>query len=476
MTNTVRRMAKHSKAAVHRYLPDAFIFAVLLTIITYILAFLAVEPQSGTVTHARRLMIDGWYGGFWNLLAFAMQMTLILMTGYALAQTDAVDHLLTKIASAPSTERRAAALVPIVAAIASFIHWGLGLVIGAIFARKVAESMREIDFPLIVAGAYSGFLVFHGGLAGSIPLLMNTEGNFLIEAGIISETLPTSQTIFTPMNLILVGVLTFIFLPLMFYLMYPGSDEEKTTIDPREFDTATDGGEPVSATAPVQTELSFADKLERSNLIAYSIGIAGLFAVGLYYAIPMVQDGVMPWNNLNLNIVNFFFLFAGLTLHGSPMAYIESMKEAVENVWGIILQFPFYAGIMGLMGYAPEGSVNLATQIAMGMINVSPDGTLPAVAFLTGGIVNFFVPSGGGEWSVIGETIIRAAEASDTSVARASMATAWGDAWTNMLQPFWAIPLLAISGLSVRDIMGYCVMILIGSGLIIVVGVTFLPM
>ncbi len=469
-------MAKHSKAAVHRYLPDAFIFAVLLTIITYILAFLAVEPQSGTVTHARRLMIDGWYGGFWNLLAFAMQMTLILMTGYALAQTDAVDHLLTKIASAPSTERRAAALVPIVAAIASFIHWGLGLVIGAIFARKVAESMREIDFPLIVAGAYSGFLVFHGGLAGSIPLLMNTEGNFLIEAGIISETLPTSQTIFTPMNLILVGVLTFIFLPLMFYLMYPGSDEEKTTIDPREFDTATDGGEPVSATAPVQTELSFADKLERSNLIAYSIGIAGLFAVGLYYAIPMVQDGVMPWNNLNLNIVNFFFLFAGLTLHGSPMAYIESMKEAVENVWGIILQFPFYAGIMGLMGYAPEGSVNLATQIAMGMINVSPDGTLPAVAFLTGGIVNFFVPSGGGEWSVIGETIIRAAEASDTSVARASMATAWGDAWTNMLQPFWAIPLLAISGLSVRDIMGYCVMILIGSGLIIVVGVTFLPM
>lgn len=428
------------------------------------------------MTHAQNLLLEGWYGGFWNLLAFGMQMTLILMTGYALAQADAVDRLLTKIASAPSTERRAAALVPVVAAIASFIHWGLGLVVGAIFARKVAQSIRGIDFPLVVAGAYSGFLVFHGGLAGSIPLLMNTEGNFLIEAGVVNQMLPTSQTIFTPMNLILVGVITFIFLPLMFALMYPESEEEKTTIDPEELDVAPDGGEAAAAAAPIPAEMSFADKLERSSMIAYVIGFAGLLSVGIYYAIPLMQDGVMPWNNLNLNIVNFFFLFAGLILHRTPLAYIESMKEAVENVWGIILQFPFYAGIMGLMGYAPEGSVNLATQIAEGMIAVSPDGTLPAVAFLTGGLVNFFIPSGGGEWSVIGETIIKAAEASDTSVARASMATAWGDAWTNMLQPFWAIPLLAISGLSVRDIMGYCVMVLLGSGVIIILGVTFLPM
>lgn len=469
-------MAKHCKAGVNRYLPDAFIFAVLLTIITFVLAFIAVEPQSGRITHVQNLLLDGWYGGFWNLLAFGMQMTLILMTGYALAQADAVDRLLTKIASAPSTERRAAALVPVVAAIASFIHWGLGLVVGAIFARKIAQSIRGIDFPIIVAGAYSGFLVFHGGLAGSIPLLMNTEGNFLIEAGIVSQTLPTSQTIFTPMNLILVGVLTFVFLPLMFMLMYPENEEEKTPIDPEVLDVAPDGGEAAAASAPIPAEMSVADKLEQSSMIAYVIGFVGLVSVGIYYAIPMIQDGVMPWNNLNLNIVNFFFLFAGLVLHGSPLAYIEAMKEAVENVWGIILQFPFYAGIMGLMGYAPEGSVNLATQIAEGMIAISPDGTLPAVAFLTGGLVNFFVPSGGGEWSVIGETIIKAAEASDTSVARASMATAWGDAWTNMLQPFWAIPLLAISGLSVRDIMGYCVMILIGSGLIIILGVTYLPM
>ncbi len=184
----------------------------------------------------------------------------------------------------------------------------------------------------------------------------------------------------------------------------------------------------------------------------------------------------MPWNNLNLNIVNFTFLFLGITLHGTPSAYIGAMKEGVENVWGIILQFPFYAGIMGIMGYAPEGSTSLATQIAQGMVHLSPDGTLPVVAFLTAGIVNVFVPSGGGEWAVVGETLVKAAHSSGASVPRVAMAAAWGDAWTNMIQPFWAIPLLAISGLSVRDIMGYCVLVLIGSGLIIGAGLLFLPM
>lgn len=184
----------------------------------------------------------------------------------------------------------------------------------------------------------------------------------------------------------------------------------------------------------------------------------------------------MPWNNLNLNIVNFTFLFLGILLHGTPAAYIDAMKEAVENVWGIILQFPFYAGIMGIMSYAPEGSTSLATQIAQGMVQVSPEGTLPAVAFLTAGLVNVFVPSGGGEWAVVGETLVTAAQASGASVPRVAMAAAWGDAWTNMVQPFWAIPLLAISGLSVRDIMGYCVMVLLGSGLIVAVGITVLPM
>lgn len=476
MSNVVRELANYCKAGVNKYLPDAFIFAILLTIVTYILAFIAVQPQSGSVTHAQNLLLDGWYNGFWSLLSFGMQMVLILMTGYALAQADMVDRMLTRIAQIPATERQAAALVPMVAAIASFIHWGLGLVVGAIFARKIAKTHPHIDFPLIVAGAYSGFLVFHGGLAGSIPLLMNTDGNFLIEAGVVSGTLPTSQTIFTPMNLILVAVFTFVVLPVMFVLMYPSDDDEKVTIDPDEFEAATDGGKAAAISTTPATEMSLADRLERSKPIGYTIGVLGLITVGLFYLLPLIQDGVMPWNNLNLNIVNFLLLFVGLILYGSPVEYIEAMKEAVENVWGIILQFPFYAGIMGLMGYAPEGSVNLATQIAQGMITISPDGWLPAIAFLTGGIVNFFVPSGGGEWSVIGETIITAAEASDTSVARAAMATAWGDAWTNMLQPFWAIPLLAISGLSVRDIMGYCVMILIVSGVILLFGVTFLPM
>ncbi|WP_435335074.1 short-chain fatty acid transporter [Haloarchaeobius sp. TZWWS8] len=494
MSNIVRRMAEGSTKLVERYLPDAFLFAILLTFVAYGLAFAFVEPGGGSlglgltflepiepyIVHAVDILRVGWYGGFWALLSFAMQMTLILMTGYALAQTDLVDGILSWVAELPSSERGAAAMVPLVAAIASFVHWGLGLVVGALLARKVAKQIRGIDFPIIVAGAYSGFVVWHGGLAGSIPLLLNTtadKGNFLLASGTLSSTIPTGETIFTVANLALFVVVGVVFLPLLFYFMYPESDDKKRPIDPETFDenAVADGGETVSATPTATDDMTLAERIEHSSTLATLIGLTGLVAVVLYFW-NGVQNGTMPWNNLGLNIVNFTFLFLGLTLHGTPAAYIEVMKEAVENVWGIILQFPFYAGIMGIMAFAPAGSTSLATQIAEGMVAVAPNGALPAIAFLTAGIVNMFVPSGGGEWAVVGEPLVKAAQASGTPVARVAMAAAWGDAWTNMIQPFWALPLLAISGLSVRDIMGYCVLVLLGAGAIVIVGITLLPM
>ncbi|SEO45590.1 short-chain fatty acids transporter [Halogranum amylolyticum] len=479
MANIVRRMAEGSSRLVERFLPEAFLFAILLTFVTYGMAFVFVEPQGSTLAHARSILTTGWYGGFWNLLSFAMQMTLVLTTGYALAQTSVVDDLLSRLATLPSSERSAAAFVPVVAATASFVHWGLGLVVGGLFAQKVANELRGIDFPIVVAGAYSGFVVWHGGLAGSIPLVLNSspdDGNFLLEAGVLESTIGTAATIFTPLNLVLFAVVSFLFLPALFALMYPARDDEKTPIDPADLDTAADGGETATPTSASRADATFADRIERSTALGVVVGLVGLTAVVLYF-LAGVADGVMPWNNLDLNIVNFTLLFLGLLLHGSAAAYIEAVKEAVENVWGIILQFPFYAGIMGIMAYAPEGSTSLATQIAEGMVQLSPEGFfLPAIAFLTAGVVNVFVPSGGGEWAVIGETLVTAAKASGTSVPRVAMAAAWGDAWTNMIQPFWAIPLLAISGLSVRDIMGYCVLVLLGVGGIVLVGVTFLPM
>lgn len=259
--------------------------------------------------------------------------------------------------------------------------------------------------------------------------------------------------------------------------MYPEDESKKTPIDPDELDdAAADGGtETVDAPTPTTGSMTLAERIGHSQGLATFIGLAGLAAVVAYFG-KGIANGTMPWNNLNLNIVNFTFLFLGITLHGTPKAYIESMKEAVENVWGIILQFPFYAGIMGIMAYAPEGSTSLATQIAQTLVAVAPDGTLPVISFLTAGIVNVFVPSGGGEWAVVGETLVTAAQQSGTSIPRVAIAAAWGDAWTNMIQPFWAIPLLSISGLSVRDIMGYCVVVLLGSGVIIALGLTVLPM
>jgi short-chain fatty acids transporter len=480
MVNAIRGAAELSSNLVERYLPSAFLFAIILSVVAYVWAFLAVDPAGTYVDHGVNLLRDGWYGGFWNLLSFAMQMTLILMTGYVLAQTSVVDRLLSWIASRPSSEKGAAALVPVTAAVASFVHWGLGLVVGAILARKVASEFRTIDFPIVVAGAYSGFIVWHGGLAGSIPLVMNSSaeaGNFLLQQGVISQTYATGTTIFTVANLALVVGVGLVFLPAVYLLMYPEDDAKKTPIDPDELDDAApDGGtEAVDTPEPTTGSMTLAERIEHSGGLATFVGVAGLLAVAVYFG-NGIANGTMPWNNLNLNIVNFTFLFLGITLHGTPKAYIEATKDAVENVWGIILQFPFYAGIMGIMSYAPEGSTSLATQIAQTLVVVAPDGTLPAISFLTAGIVNVFVPSGGGEWAVVGETLVTAAKESGTSIPRVAMAAAWGDAWTNMIQPFWAIPLLAISGLSVRDIMGYCVVVLLGSGVLIALGITFLPL
>ena len=174
-------------------------------------------------------------------------------------------------------------------------------------------------------------------------------------------------------------------------------------------------------------------------------------------------------NGLSLNVINFLFLTLAILLHGTPRNLLNALTEAVKGGAGIVIQFPFYAGIMAIMVQS-----GLAASISEALVGIASDATLPFWTFISAGIVNFFVPSGGGQWAVQAPVILPAAEALGTDLARVSMAVAWGDAWTNMVQPFWALPILGIAGLRAKDIMGFCMMHLILSGLIIAVGLTFL--
>lgn len=431
---------------VQRYLPDAFLFAIILTIIVFLLGM-------GIMGSSPVEMIDYWGTGFWDLLTFAMQMSLIVVTGYILASTPLVRNILKKISTLANTPGQAILLVTFVASIACLINYGFGLVVGALLAIHVARRVASVDYRLLMASAYSGFLLWHGGLSGSIPLLIATEDHFLMNS---IGSVPVTETLFSSFNLFIVLFLLLTLPFLNWYLMRardPFTNTNASTWNTKEYE---DDEEEPSSHEPETP----AEKLENSRIISLVIGLMGLAFIIYHF----VQNGF----DLNLNIVNFTFLFMGILFHRTPQRFLNSVSKAVKNAGGIIIQFPFYAGIMGMMVES-----GLSQEMSMWFVSISNEMTLPLFSFISAGIVNFFVPSGGGQWAVQGPIMIPAALEIGADTAKTAMGVAWGDAWTNMIQPFWALPLLAIAGLKVRDIMGFCVLILFYSFIPISIGLLF---
>ncbi|MDF0726386.1 short-chain fatty acid transporter [Cytobacillus sp. S13-E01] len=427
-----------------RYLPDPFLFVVILTFVVLGLGLIFTDS---TVMN----MVQYWGDGFWSLLAFSMQMVLVLVTGFVLASSPVFKKGLGALASTAKTPGQAIIIVTIVSVIASWINWGFGLVIGALFAKELAKQVKNVDYRLLIASAYSGFIVWHGGFSGSIPLTIATEGHFSQDLiGII----PTSQTIFATFNVIIVLAL-FLILPVLNRLMMP-KREETVTVDK----SILDDGPNLQAATIEKGSVTPADRLENSFIVSLVTGLLGLAFLVYYFA----NSGF----SLNLNIVNFLFLFLGILFHGTPKRFLDSVMQAVKGASGIIVQFPFYAGIMGMMTAS-----GLAAVMSEAFVGISNEFTFPFFAFISAGIVNFFVPSGGGQWAVQAPIMLEAAKALDVSIAKTAMAVAWGDAWTNLIQPFWALPALAIAGLKAKDIMGFCTIVLFVSGIVISLGLLF---
>ncbi|KJZ17498.1 MULTISPECIES: TIGR00366 family protein [Halomonas] len=434
----LRALSRPAVKLVERYLPDPYIFVLLLTIIAAAAA-IAIERQSPMA------VLTYWGDGFWNLLSFSMQMLLVLVTGFMLASSPPVKRLLQSLAGLANNAGAAILLVTLVSLAASWINWGFGLVVGALFAKELARVIR-VDYRLLVASAYSGFVVWHGGLAGSVPLTIATDGHFSVEQiGVIG----TSETIFSYFNLLIVLAL-FIAVPLVNRLMLPG-EKESVYVDPALL--GDDEDRRVRITRP-------AERLENSMTLALLVGVPGLIYLISYF----VGGG-----GLNLNVVNFMFLFLAIILHRTPQSLLNSLHEGIKGGAGIVIQFPFYAGIMAIMIQS-----GLAETMSEAMISFATETSLPFWTFLSAGIVNMFVPSGGGQWAVQAPVVIPAAQALGVDIPRAAMAVAWGDAWTNLLQPFWALPVLGIAGLKAKDIMGFCLIQLFVTGIIISVCLTWL--
>ena len=443
---------------VQRFLPDAFVFCIILTIVVFIAAMPVAGMNPIEVANA-------WGSGVWGLLAFSMQMALVLVLGSALANAPAIKKLIVKLAGVPKKPVGAVAFVTVISAICCFINWGFGLIIGALLAKEVAKKIKGLDYRLIIAAAYSGFVIWHAGISGSIPLGMtalNADGVVDNTAGAVTEIVPTSQTIFSAWNLIMVLAVVVV-VAFVNAKMHP-DPKDVVSIDPKLLEDAPDNTE-----VKARKDQTPAEKLENSMVLSYIVVV-----IGAIYLIYYFVNAGSILTALSLNIVNLIFLILGIAFHKTPISYVRAITESAESAGGIILQFPFYAGIQGMMVTVGSNGVSLASAISTAFVNISTPRTFPVLCYLAAGIVNFFVPSGGGQWAVQGPIMMPAGLELGVTPAVTAMGIAWGDAWTNMLQPFWALPALGIAGLGARDIRGYCAIVLIASGIVTALGFLFL--
>jgi short-chain fatty acids transporter len=448
---------------VRRFMPDPFVLVLLLTLVALTLGLFTMPdvpgPAGATYLGKGSALIKEWTTGFGNadILKFGLQIILIVVTGEAIAASPPVERGLGWLKSRPRTSTQAMAMVTTYALITGWVHWGFGLVSSALLAREVARSCAQrgitVHYALLGTGAYTSMLLWHAGLSASAPLLMNTEKNFVSDAlGLhgAAAKIPLSQTILAPYNLIACALLAVVVPPLL-VAMQPAK------VDARPLDlTAVPAASPAapkdepgareSARAPVlsapEPPETPAERLDRSRILSLVVGILGLTFLWRY--------GRERGFDLDHNVVNCTFLMLGLALHKSPVSYARAIGQSVRGVGGIVLQFPFYGGILAVMKFT-----GLSEKIAHVFIGASTARTLPFFTFLASVVTKSFVPSGAGEWAVEGPVMLKAAQALGVPFGKVTMGVAYGNMLGNMYQPFCSLPLLGLMGLRARDIMGY---------------------
>ena len=430
-----------------RIMPDSFVFALLLTLVTGLSAVIFVDSNLLEI-------LDSWYKGFWELLEFGMQITLIIVTGYSIALSSFTDKILNKVSQKISSPLQVYLTVIILGVLLSMISWGM-VVIVAVLARELALRVKGINYPFLIACTYLSFTSWVTGLSSSIPLLMNTKNNFLIKEGVLNEVIPTSLTLGSNLNFIIIFIYVII-VPFIIFILIPKNSKNKELKDLIVNDqTNKEISIEEEANLYRSKKNTFSDKLNHSRLLQNII-----FIMGICYLIYYFNSNGF---DLNLNIMIFIFIILGLALHQTPKRYAISMKRASNNVYGIIFQFPFYAGIMGIMLYTGLGE-SFSNWIASN----ATISNFPYYSYLIGGLVNFAIPSGGGEFAVIGPSIIEAAKQLAISlppeqmteyIARTALSIAYGESLTNLLQPFFLLIILPVMGsgtrIEARDVMGY---------------------
>lgn len=451
-----------------KYVPHPLIYTIALTVIAWVLA-ITLTPTSPLEAFSL------WGEGVFSepILVFTAQICIAFITGYAIVTSPPAQGLLERVAAAPRSPRQAVFMVVLVSMTLSYVHWAFGLIMSGLFAKEVASRVRDVHYPLLIAGAFSGYVIWHNGISGVAPQSVATPGSPTEDVlGIV----PVSQTIFDPVNLIIVAFL-FLTLPALLTFMHPKRGRALVASQSvlKESVEAEKRGGGVPASMPearasgddggeASTDTTVAERLNYHWLLGVVIATFGVMFLARYFFLQGFA--------LNLNIINLLFLTIGLLLIRRPVEYANSIAQGTSLVVPpVLLQFPLYGGILGLIA-----NTGVAALIVEGLATIATSYTLPFFTFLSAGVLNLFLPSGGGQWIVQSSIVAGSTQELGSDPGLNVIGFAFGDAWTNMLQPYWALPMLALAGLEAKHIVGYTAIVAIFVGVVVSSGLLLLPM
>ncbi len=434
-TSSTRRSFIESFArAASSLVPDAFSIAGLLTFVTLAAAVFWAGATPETAVRA-------WGQGLWSLLPLSMQIAFVVFAGYLLAVSPPVARAIDKVALLPRTPAQAVGLAAFASLLICWLNWGAGLVASAILVRSIAARRKDVNYPLLVAAGYLGMgVTWHAGPSGTVPLLFAGRDSFMMRDGLIQAPVPLSQTIFSPGSLLFtLAAALLVGLAAVFMARRPGS-VRPTTLAPaalRETPDTTDAGPPEAS-----GQVGFADRLSRSRTVTLGLGLLGFWFMAAEWRVQRFA--------LSLDMVNLIVLALALSLHRNVASLLAHVEEAAKPLHGIVLQFPLYAGMYGIIK-----DTGLATRLADLFLSVASPESLPTVIFAYSAFLNYWVPSGGAKWAMEAPYLLQSTAALGVAPSKIVMAYAYGDMATNLIQPFWAIPLLALARLEFKDILGY---------------------
>ncbi|HUP43949.1 MAG TPA: TIGR00366 family protein, partial [Thermoanaerobaculia bacterium] len=425
------RAGSRIAGACERWFPDAFVFALGACVVVFLGGVsLGIAPQ--------RMAVE-FGNGFWSLVNFTMQMALVIIGGFVVASSPPVARLTTRLASIPKTPRGAVAFVAAFSMISSLLSWGLSLIFTGLLVREIVRRIDRVDFRAIGAAAYLGLgSVWALGLSSSSALMQATRSAIPPSLLPITGVIPLTQTIFLWQSITMAVVLIAISIAIAYYSAPPESQARTAADMGTRFEPFTE--EPFVPRTP-------AERAENSPLLTILVA-----ALMIWFLITQFRErgGLAA---VDLNNFNFAFLTLGLLLHWRPRSFLRAVGGAVPATAGVLIQFPFYGGILGMISRTPMNE-----HLANFFIQITTRETFPIIVAIYSIILGIFIPSGGGKWVIEAPYVMAAANEWQVHLGWTVQVYNAAETLPNLMNPFWMLPLMGILQVKARDLAGYSIL------------------